>query len=319
MTLRGSHVISVRQFDRPTLERLFTLADACSPFARGEDVCRALEGQVLINLFFEPSTRTRLSFGTAFLRLGGSLESAVGAGFSSMAKGETLEDTIRVISGYADVLVLRHPDEGAAARAASVSMRPVINAGDGPGEHPTQALLDAYTILRERGSLDGLTIALVGDLRYGRTVHSLARLLGLFNGVRVLLASPPSLAMPAEVLENLDRNGTRYEVVPTLADAVREADVLYVTRIQAERFKDAAEAAQLIGSYVVNRDLLVRTDRLDVTLLHPLPRLHDLSTDVDDLPGAAYFRQAHLGVPVRMALFCEILGVSPTSASRARA
>ena len=312
MSLRGSHIVSVSQFQREDLERLFALADACSPVLSGEHVSKALAGKVLANLFFEPSTRTRLSFGTAFLRLGGSVEATVGVQFSSMAKGETLEDTIRVIDGYADAIVLRHPEIGAAARAASVARHPVLNAGDGAGEHPTQALLDAYTITKERGSIDGLTIALVGDLRYGRTVHSLARLLTRFDGIKLLFASPAALAMPAKVTDELTAAGVAFEVVPELKDAVRAADVMYVTRLQEERFDDPTEAARLIGSYVVNRALIEDAGRLDdLTILHPLPRRGDLATDVDSLPGAAYFRQTHYGVPVRMALFCEVLGVHP--------
>lgn len=312
MSLAGSHIVSVSQFQRSDLERLFAIADACAPIARGEEVSKALEGKLLANLFFEPSTRTKLSFGSAFLRLGGAVESTVGVQFSSMAKGETLEDTIRVIDGYADVLVLRHPKVGAAARAAAVARHPVINAGDGAGEHPTQALLDAYTITQERGGIDGMRVALVGDLKYGRTVHSLARLLTNFEDVTLLLTAPEELALPEKVTRELDAAGMKYEVVPDLREAVRAADVLYVTRLQEERFEDPAEAARLIGSYVVNRALLEDAGRAnDITILHPLPRRHDLATDVDELPGAAYFRQTHFGVPVRMALFCDVFGVSP--------
>lgn len=311
MSLAGSHIVSVSQFERADLERLFALADRCEPIARGERSCRVLEGRVLANLFFEPSTRTRLSFGSAFLRLGGAVESTTGMQFSSMAKGETLEDTIRVIDGYADVLVLRHPTEGAAARAAAVAYHPLINAGDGAGEHPTQALLDCYTLRRECGRVEGLTVALIGDLKHGRTVHSLARLLTRFEDVTVVLTSPEELAMPDGILAELDAAGMHFEIVPSLVDAVRMSDVLYVTRLQEERFSDPAEAARHIGSYVVNRALLEAAGRLDVTVLHPLPRRHDLATDVDSLPGAAYFRQTHYGVPVRMALFCEVFGVAP--------
>ena len=311
MARRGQDVVSIAQFERADLEQLFEIADACLPIARGEARSSALAGRLLANLFFEPSTRTRLSFGSAFLRLGGAIESTVGVQFSSMAKGESLEDTVRVIDGYADVIVLRHPVEGSARRAAAVATHPVINAGDGAGEHPTQALLDAYTILRERGRIDGLHVALIGDLKYGRTVHSLARLLTRYRDVTVLLASPPELALPAPLLEELSASGTKFRAVASLEEAVRAADVLYVTRLQAERFEDPAEAARLIGSYVVDRALLDRAGNLEVTILHPLPRLHDLSTDVDDLPGAAYFRQTHYGVPVRMALFCEVFGVDP--------
>lgn len=312
MSLVSSHIVSVAQFERPILESLFAVADACVPIANGERTCRVLEGRILANLFFEPSTRTRLSFDAAFHRLGGAVETTVGVQFSSMAKGETLEDTIRVIDGYADAIVLRHPTVGAAKRAAAVARHPVINAGDGAGEHPTQALLDCYTLRRECGRVDGLTVALIGDLKHGRTVHSLARLLTRFDDVTIVLTSPEELAMPESVLAELREAGTRFEVVSALPEAVAMSDVLYVTRLQEERFADPAEAARHIGSYVVNRALLENAGRTDITILHPLPRRHDLATDVDDLPGAAYFRQTHYGVPVRMALFCEVFGVSPS-------
>lgn len=306
------HVLSVAQFERPDLDRLFEIAERCLPIARGEAVSEALRGRVLANLFFEPSTRTRLSFGTAFLRLGGAVESSVGMQFSSMAKGETLEDTVRVISGYADVIVLRHPELGSAQKAAAASLCPIVNGGDGPGEHPTQALLDVFTILRERGSVDGVHVALVGDLKYGRTVHSLARMLARYDNVTLTFVSPPSLSMPSSVTDILDRRGVTWRVVDSLVDAAKEADVLYVTRLQAERFADPAEAARLAGSYIVDRQLLEEAGAAErITVLHPLPRYGDLSPDVDSLPGAAYFRQAHFGVPVRMALFCRIFGVEP--------
>lgn len=306
------HVLSVAQFERPDLDSLFAIAERCLPIAAGEAVSEALRGKVLANLFFEPSTRTRLSFGTAFLRLGGAIESSVGMQFSSMAKGETLEDTIRVISGYSDVIVLRHPELGSAQKAAEVSLKPIVNAGDGPGEHPTQALLDVFTILRERGQVDGVHVALVGDLKWGRTVHSLARMLARYENVTLTFVSPPSLAMPQSVTDILDKRGVRWQVVDSLVEAARVADVLYVTRLQAERFSDPAEAARLAGSYIVDRRTLEEAGRADdIIVMHPLPRYGDLSPDVDALPGAAYFRQAHYGVPVRMALFCRIFGVEP--------
>lgn len=305
-------VLSVAQFERPRIDALMALATRCLPIARGEQVSDVLHGRVLANLFFEPSTRTRLSFETAFLRLGGRVESTVGIQFSSMAKGETLEDTIRVISGYVDAIVLRHPERGSAKRAASVSLCPVVNGGDGPGEHPTQALLDTFTIRQELGQVDGVHLALVGDLKYGRTVHSLARMLTRYNDVTLTFVSPPSLQMPQSVLDILDKKNVRWRVVDSLSQAAREADVLYVTRLQAERFEDPAEAARLAGSYTVDRAVLEEAGVADrIVVMHPLPRYGDLSIDVDALPGAAYFRQAHYGVPVRMALFCQLMGVEP--------
>lgn len=307
----AQHVVSVAQFDRTRLERLYGLADACAEIAAGRGRSEAMRGRLLINLFFEPSTRTRLSFGSAFLRLGGTVESTVDESFSSMAKGETLEDTIRVIDGYADVIVLRHKEKGAARRASAVATRPVINAGDGPGEHPTQALLDLYTVRKERGAIDGLKIAMVGDLLNGRTVHSLARLLANFSDVSIVFASPAILGMPEALLQELTQCGVKWSIAPTLHDAIAMSDVLYVTRLQAERFADPAQAAQQIASFSVSRAAIEAAGRPDITILHPLPRVHDLSTDVDTMPGAAYFRQAHNGVPVRMALFCDIFGVAP--------
>lgn len=309
---RRRHVLSVAQYERAQIDALFDIAEQCLPIARSERVSNVLHGKVLANLFFEPSTRTRLSFETAFRRLGGAVESTVGIQFSSMAKGETLEDTVRVISGYTDAIVLRHPELGSAAKAADVSLCPVVNGGDGPGEHPTQALLDTFTIRKEVGQVDNVHVAMVGDLKYGRTVHSLARMLGRYNDVTLTFVSPPSLQMPQSVLDILDRRGVTWRVVDSLVDAAREADVLYVTRLQAERFEDPAEAARLAGSYTVNRAVLEEAGvENKIIVMHPLPRYGDLSSDVDDLPGAAYFRQAHYGVPVRMALFCKIFDVSP--------
>jgi aspartate carbamoyltransferase catalytic subunit len=309
MDLHGSDVISVKGFERADLDRVFAVATALEPYATGERTTEILKGKLLANLFFEASTRTRLSFGVAFRRLGGRVETTVGVQFSSISKGETLEDTIRVIDGYVDAIVLRHPAVGSARRAADVARVPVINGGDGPGEHPTQALLDLYTIAKERGGVDGLRVTFIGDLRYGRTVHSLVELLTRYEGVRVVLASPPSLRLPRAMVASLRERGLPIEETAELAEATRDADVLYVTRIQEERFDDPAEAARLVGAYVVDRALLEAHAKRDVTILHPLPRHGDLAEDVDDHPGAAYFRQAHNGVTVRMAVFASIFGV----------
>ncbi|MCA9561873.1 MAG: aspartate carbamoyltransferase [Myxococcales bacterium] len=311
MGFQGRDIISVKPFTREHLETIFKVANACEPYASGEKRTDVLRGKVLGNLFFEASTRTRLSFGSAFRRLGGAVETTVGVSFSSISKGETLEDTIRVIDGYVDVIVLRHPQLGSAKIAADYAKHPVINGGDGPGEHPTQALLDLYTIQKERGQIDGSTVAFVGDLKYGRTVHSLVELLTRFEGIRVVLASPDALRLPPKLLASLRERGLHVEETSDLTHAARQADVMYVTRLQAERFPDPAEAAKLIGAYVVDRALL-EVAKPDVSILHPLPRHGDLSEDVDDHPGAAYFRQAHNGIPVRMALFALILGKEET-------
>lgn len=308
MEFKGADVITVKTLERSDIERVLQVAKAIEPYSRGEKITDVLRGRVLANLFFEASTRTRLSFGTAFRRLGGAVETTVGVHFSSMSKGETLADTIRVIDGYVDCIVLRHPDVGSAALAAEVAKNPVINGGDGPGEHPTQALLDLYTIQKERGQIDGTCVAFVGDMKYGRTVHSLVELLSRFEDMRVIFASPESLRLPKMMSEQLRARGIPVEETEDLAHATRMADVLYVTRVQAERFPDPSEAARHIGAYVVDRPLL-ESAKPDITILHPLPRYGDLSEDVDEHPGAAYFRQAHNGIPLRMAIFALILGV----------
>lgn len=262
-----------------------------------------LHGKILAALFYEPSTRTRLSFEAAMQRLGGQIVTADGFQFSSLYKGETLEDTIIMVSGYADIIAMRHPEQGTADRAAAVSPVPFINAGDGPGQHPTQALLDLYTIQKERGSIDGLHIAMVGDLKYGRTVHSLTYLLGLYKNLRFTYVSPDSLKMPEKVSSFLKEKNIPYEEVTDL-HAGLDADVLYMTRVQKERFDDSAEYEALKLKYILTADHLKGKK---VTVMHPLPRVGEISTDVDALPNAAYFRQAKNGVPVRMALLSMLL------------
>ena len=306
--LKGADIISVRDLKKKNILQILELADALEPYARGEKQTDTLNGKVLANLFFEASTRTRLSFGTAFLRLGGAVETTVGVAFSSLAKGETLEDTIRVIDDYADIIVLRHPELGSAARAANVANKPVINGGDGPGEHPSQSLLDLYTIKKERGKIEETTVAFVGDLKHGRTVHSLTELLTNFEGITLVLASPPELQLPKDLLHRLEKTGLPVIVTDNLEEATKLADVMYVTRIQEERFEDPTEAAKYIGEFVVDMDLLEHA-KPDITILHPLPRHGDLSENVDNHPGAAYFRQAYNGIPVRMALFVLLFGL----------
>jgi aspartate carbamoyltransferase len=265
-----------------------------------------MAGQILATLFFEPSTRTRLSFEAAMLRLGGQVVTVADPKTSSAAKGESLADSMRTVEGYADVIVIRHPRKGSAQEAADAVLVPVINGGDGAGQHPTQALLDVYTIQKEKGTLDGLTIALAGDLKNGRTVHSLVYLLARF-GMRLFFVAPPSLKMPADLtadIRNMD-----VEVVETedLAGAMGESDVVYMTRIQKERFDDPAEYERLKGSYIIDMKL-VNNAKPDITIMHPLPRVNEITTDVDDYEGAAYFRQAANGVPIRMALLALVTG-----------
>lgn len=299
------HIIEVEQFERPWIESLFRRADQMRELPPSD---RPLAGRILATLFYEPSTRTRLSFESAMLRLGGEIISTENAReFSSALKGETVEDTVRIVGGYADGIVIRHFEQGAAARAARVSPVPILNGGDGPGEHPTQALLDLYTIHHELGTFDGLTVALVGDLRYGRAVRSLARLLGMSNGTRLIFVSPPAVPMGEDVKQSLDANGIEWRDETSLSGAVAESDVVYQTRIQRERFATPEEAHAAEGHYVITPETM-RHMKDNAILLHPLPRVTEISPDVDDDPRAAYFRQARNGVFVRMALLSDLLG-----------
>ncbi len=269
---------------------------------------RLLDDAVIATLFFEPSTRTRLSFEAAANRLGARVLTMSDPAASSTSKGETLDDTARIVERYADLIVLRHPQDGAAREVAALVFIPVINAGDGTGEHPTQALLDLFTIRQERGRLDGQRVALIGDLRNGRTVHSLSRLLARF-ACPMLLVSPPGLALPASLLAELHEQGADLAVTE-FEDALTRADVVYVTRIQKERFVDLAQYEAVRGSYRLTADT-VRRLAPAATIMHPLPRVDEIAADVDALPNAAYFRQAGNGVPVRMALLALLLGAVP--------
>ena len=300
------HVISAKAFDRDDLLQLLTAsARMQQALARGGVATHS--GRVMAALFFEPSTRTRLSFETAMLRLGGQVISTENAReFSSAIKGETLEDTIRVVEGYADVIVLRHYEVGAAARAARVSRVPVLSAGDGAGEHPTQALLDLYTVWREVGRVQDLTVALVGDLMYGRTVHSLVYVLSQFPGIRLLCVAPDVTPLPRDVRQYAEMHGVTVEVEADLGKAARMADVLYQTRVQKERFASPEDYEQARGRYIVDRALLSCMSK-DAIVMHPLPRAGEIAQEVDDDPRAAYFRQSHYGVPVRMALLEQSL------------
>jgi aspartate carbamoyltransferase catalytic subunit len=304
---RLHHVIEAQQFDRSTLTGLFDLAARMEPLARSGG-CAKYPHSIMATLFYEPSTRTRFSFETAMHRLGGRVISTENAAeFSSVSKGETLEDTIRILNGYADVIVLRHYEVGSAVRAAAASRVPVINAGDGAGQHPTQALLDLYTIQREIGHLNGLRIAMVGDLAQGRTVRSLAYLLGKFDDVRMWFVAPPPLRMKEDILQHLRERGVEYEEEDSLEKVLPEVDVIYQTRIQKERFGDrTADYEQCRGLYVINQaslDLM----RPDAIIMHPLPRVGEIDPVVDSDPRAAYFRQAQNGLFVRMALLTLLL------------
>lgn len=311
------HLLSVSQFSRESVEALFALADVMQPIARRRKVTRVLEGAVLGNLFFEASTRTRVSFGAAFCRLGGSVCDTTGFTFSSMAKGESLYDTSRVISGYVDALVIRHPEQGSVAEFAQATNIPIINGGDGPGEHPSQALLDLYTIQREFSRIgkliDGAHVVLTGDLKYGRTVHSLLKLLSLYRGLKITLISPRSLEMPADIVDFVSRGGHVVEQSNSLRTGMAGADILYATRIQKERFTDESIDGY-DQSFEVNRSVVDATGKPDTVVMHPLPRdsragSFDLSVDLNSDPRLAIFRQTDNGVPIRMALFAQMLGV----------
>ncbi len=311
------HLLSVDQLDRDDVEHLLAVARAAEPVARRRKVCRALEGAVLGNLFFEASTRTRMSFAAAFCRLGGSVCDTTGFTFSSMAKGESIHDTSRVISGYVDALVVRHPELGAVAQFAQATNIPVVNGGDGPGEHPSQALLDIYTIGKEferlGKSIDGAHVALIGDLKHGRTVHSLIRLLSLYRDLRFTLIAPPGLEMPSELCEAVGARGHHLEMRQILRQPLEGLDVAYATRIQRERLID-----ETVEGYTpelrVDHAFLDACCGTDTALMHPLPRdstpgANDLSTDLDKDPRLAIFRQSDSGVAVRMAIFATLLGV----------
>ncbi len=301
---RLNHVIAVDQFDRASLEALFTRADAMRSLPAD---AAPLAGRILATMFYEPSTRTRLSFESAMLRLGGQVISTENAReFSSAIKGESVEDTIRIVNGYADAIVIRHHEQGAAARAAAVSEVPVINGGDGPGEHPTQALLDLYTIRHELGRLDGLRVALVGDLRFGRAARSLARLFRTTEGTELVFVSPPAVPMGEDVRDALDQAGVRWREESDLYSVLPEVDVVYQTRIQRERFATAEEYDASRGVYVIDAPAMRRLSP-NAIVLHPLPRVDEITPDVDSDPRAAYFRQAHNGVFVRMALLVTLL------------
>ena len=300
------HVIEAQQFDLPTLQTLFHVTEEMERVVARRGSAE-YAGRIMATLFYEPSTRTRFSFETAMHRLGGDVISTENAAeFSSVAKGETLEDTVRIMNGYADVIVLRHYEEGSAKRAAAVSRVPIVNAGDGVGQHPTQALLDLYTIQKEVGAIDGLRIAMVGDLAQGRTVRLLAYLLGKFKDIKMYFVAPPPLQMKEDILSYLREKKVWYRESADLEKVLPEVSVVYQTRIQKERFSNLAEYQKHRGIYILSRDSL-RLLKPDAIIMHPLPRLDEITREVDDDSRAAYFRQAQNGLYVRMALLTLVL------------
>jgi aspartate carbamoyltransferase catalytic subunit len=304
---RGRDIISIHDFSLEEIEHILKVSKDMIPAARGEKENLSLEGKILSTIFFEPSTRTRLSFEAAMNRLGGSVVGFSDPEITSLKKGETLADTIRMVESYSDVIVLRHPMEGAAKLAADFTDRPVINAGDGAGQHPTQTLLDLFTIWTEKKEIGGKNVVLLGDLKYGRTVHSLAYALAMF-GANLTFVAPEVLQMPKEIVEHVEGQGGSYTSTNALEDAIESADVLYVTRIQKERFPDAAEYEKVAGMYRVDNEILTNASK-DIIIMHPLPRVTEIAPEVDTTEHAVYFRQAFNGVPVRMALLALIFDV----------
>jgi aspartate carbamoyltransferase catalytic subunit len=303
LEFKGRDIVSIKDFSRKEINYLLNRSQAMEPIARkGSD---ALKGKILATLFFEPSTRTRLSFEAAMLKLGGSTIGFAEAEIASVRKGENLADTVRTVENYADIIALRHPLEGAAKLAAEFSKVPILNAGSGAEEHPTQAFMDLYTIQKEKGKIDGLRIAMVGDLRYGRTVHSLAYALSLYN-IELYLISPESLRMRREVIRAI-KDKISIAEDKNLEKIIPQIDVLYVTRIQKERFPDPAEYAKVKGIYRIDLNTL-KTAKKDMIILHPLPRVDEIASEVDSKPQARYFQQVWNGIVVRMALLALVLG-----------
>ena len=306
MNFKNRDIISIKDFSKEEIEYILDYAKRMIPYATGEKHTTFLNQHILAALFFEPSTRTRLSFESAMHRLGGNVIGFADPSSTSQKKGESLADTIRMADSYSDVIVIRHPQEGAARLAAEFSEVPILNAGDGAGQHPTQCLLDLFTILTEKKKIKGNKVVLLGDLKYGRTVHSLAYALSLFKA-DLTFVSPETLKMPKEVINECKEFGVEPVSTSNLEKAIKEADVLYATRIQKERFPDAEEYNHVVGSYKIDSTLLQQAQK-DLIVMHPLPRVVEIDPEVDKTPHALYFKQAFNGVPVRMALLSLILG-----------
>jgi len=302
----GQDIISVSQFDRTKLDYILSVGNEMKILVERFGSADLLQGKILANLFYEPSTRTSSSFMAAMLRLGGQVIPINNVQYSSVTKGESLPDTVRTLESYSDIIVIRHPEVGSAATAAHYASKPVINAGDGVGEHPTQALLDLYTIVEALGNVGGLKVAMVGDLKFGRTVHSLTKLLVNYP-VEFVFVSPEILRMPQDVLDVVDTSGHTYEQREDVHDIIGDVDVLYVTRVQKERFTDLAEYDQVKDRYVVDPQLMSRAKERMI-VMHPLPRVNEISYAVDSDPRAAYFRQMRNGMYIRMALLAAVLG-----------
>jgi len=318
MHFPGAHILSVAQFDRTDVEQIFDVADSMKPYAHRERMTKVLDGAILGNMFFEPSTRTRVSFGCAFNLLGGEVRETTDIKASSLTKGESLYDTGRVMSGYSDIIVMRHPQGGSVAEFSRASRVPVLNAGDGPNEHPSQALLDLYTIKKELKSrqqgIDHMHIAMIGDLKHGRTVHSLSQLVSLYNKIHFTLISPKELSMPGTIVEELRQRGHQVIETEDMEQGLVGNDIVYLTRIQEERFNSQIEADIYRGRFRLNQAIYTRYCQPNTVIMHPLPRdsreeASELDNDLNQHPSLAIFRQTDNGVLIRMALFALTLNV----------
>jgi aspartate carbamoyltransferase catalytic subunit len=302
------NIISIKDFERSDIDYLLDEASKLENIAQSKEISEELKGKILGLMFFEPSTRTKMSFETAMKRLSGACIGFENTGSSSVSKGESIADTAKMFEGYCDALVIRHELEGVSKFISDIVDVPVINAGDGAGQHPTQTLLDLYTIKKEIGSIDNIKIALIGDLKYGRTVHSLANALCLYDNVELYFVSPDKLKMPQEILHDLDNAGMSYTEVSNISEIIDKVNVLYVTRIQKERFVDIDDYLEIKGAYIINKKML---EGKDLIVMHPLPRIDEINGDVDDTKYNKYFTQAANAVPVRMAILKTLIKNNP--------
>jgi len=302
------NIISIKDFEREDVDYILNEAEKLEDIAKSKEISEELKGKILGLMFFEPSTRTRMSFETAMKRLGGEGIGFENSGSSSVSKGESIADTAKMFEGYSDALVIRHELEGVSKFISDIVDVPVINAGDGAGQHPTQTLLDLYTIRKEIGEIDNLKIALIGDLKYGRTVHSLSNALGLYKNVTIYLVSPPELKMPQEVFHDINKTNVKWIETDSIEKIIDDVDVLYVTRIQKERFVDINDYLKIKGAYIIDKKML---EGKDLIVMHPLPRIDEISTDVDNTKYNKYFTQAANAVPVRMAILKTLIKNNP--------
>ena len=298
-------IISMNDISKEEILEILEIAEKIEKTSE-EEKLNFLKGKIIATLFFEPSTRTKMSFESAAFRLGAQVLQLPPLELSSVKKGESFSDTIKMVESYSDVIVVRHPNDGAARLASTTSQKPVLNAGDGSNQHPSQTLLDLYTIKDEKGTLNNLSIAFVGDLKYGRTVHSLVKALTHFNPV-IYFVAPKILQMPSYLIDDLDKNNIKYEILEDFRDCLDKIDVFYMTRIQKERFPDIEDYEKVKGVYVINKKNILGKCKEDMIILHPLPRVDEISTDLDETKHALYFKQAKNGIPIRQAMMMKVL------------